>query len=90
MRIHNGVAVNAGNANISREQMALFVRDKKTLYNAAVANGFVLPRLKQAIVTIKFLFDVRAGKLWAPKAEDITKCVLVAQPPTRKILAAAI
>ena len=42
-------------------------------------HGFVMPALKQSIVSIKFMTSVRNGDVFMPKAQDIDVCT---RPPT--------
>ena len=76
--------------SISRQQLALMVRDKKTMYETLTRNQVVMPAYKQRICTLKFMWDVRSGRYWAPKTGDVADATLVAKPPTRLILAAAL
>ena len=53
---------------VSREQVANLVNDKQTMYQAMIRNSYVLPSYKQAICTLDFMFRVRAGEIWVPRA----------------------
>lgn len=54
---------------ISRNDIAAVVRNKAHLYNAMVANGYVMPERKQGIVTLDFMYRVKSGALWCPQSE---------------------
>ena len=49
-------------------------------------HGFVMPALKQSIVSIKFMTSVRNGDVFMPKAQDIDVCKAVPYPPTNDML----
>ena len=49
-------------------------------------HGFVMPALKQSIVSIKFMTSVRNGDVFMPKAQDIDVCKAVPYPPTNEML----
>lgn len=55
-------------ARISIEQVGLYARNKKQLYNSMVKNHYYMPAFKQTIVTLEFMQLVREGKLWVPLA----------------------
>lgn len=57
---------------VSRNEVAAVVRDKKGMYRAMIANGFIMPAEKQQIVTLDFMYRVKSGALWCPKSEELT------------------
>ena len=76
--------------NISREQLAQLVRDKRGYYEACVRNGFIMPSFNQRIVTLDFLNGVRAGTIYCPKVGQVADAKLCARPPTKEMLVAEI
>ena len=73
-------------ASLSREQLGLVIRTKKQFYNAMLQDGYVMPGYKQTLVSIKFMHAVRNKEVWAPRAEDVVQCRMVAYPPSNDVL----
>ena len=71
---------------MSREQIGEVVRSKKHFYNAMLLAGYIMPAYKQAIISIKFMHQVRSREIFMPKGEDIEVCKLVPYPPTNEML----
>ena len=70
---------------LSREQLNQTVYDKKSYYKAMVRNKYFMPHQNENIVTLKFMKDVRAGKIWLPKTKEITPIKLPDPPPRQKV-----
>ena len=74
-------------AQISREQVSTLMRSKKHFYRAMQQAGYLLPAEKQAIISIKFMHEVRSGWIYMPRAAAVTSvCPMVAYPPTNDML----
>lgn len=67
--------------SLTREQLKSRVRSKKHLYDAAAANGYVLPGRKSNMVSKDWLLDLQAKIMWCPKAVDVKQAVICARPP---------
>ena len=74
-------------AQISREQVSTLMRSKKHFYRAMQQAGYLLPAERQAIISIKFMHEVRSGWIYMPRAAAATSaCPMVAYPPTNDML----
>lgn len=71
---------------LSRRDVQLCVRDRKSLYHAMVANGYVVPALKSNLCTIEFMYKVQAQQVWLPKVSDMHDFRTVNRPPPRTYL----
>jgi len=58
---------------------------KADLYEAAVRNGWYLPKYKASIITENYLTAVITGKIYCPKYSDI-KLIPCFRPPDKEIL----
>ena len=71
-------------------QLATVVRNTRNLYDACIANGFVMPARSSNLCTRDFMMAVKSGEVFVPKKIQIPGGKLVARPPTRKMLEAEI
>ena len=63
------------------------IPDKKAFYQALSYNQYILPPLKDNMVTRQFMINVKTGKQWCLKSSDISGTRVCADPPSRKDLA---
>ena len=75
---------------VSLEQISAHVQSKSHLYDAMVAEGWVMPAKKSAFVTLKAIYQIRRREMWIPRREDIKEAALCARPPPIKQLVAFI
>ena len=71
---------------LSQDQVGLFVKNTPQFYKACLANGLVLPPLKNQFVTQKLLLEIYEGKCFCPKQVDVKPLVCL-NPPTNGQLA---
>lgn len=71
---------------VSRNQIALSVRNKKGLYETCLRNDFDMPSLSSGIVSIQFMFDIMEEKFWCPKLSDTAGAKSCPKPPTVKVV----
>jgi hypothetical protein len=57
--------------NVTAEEVTSKISGKYELYEAALRNGFYLPKLKSGIVTETYITDVICGKIFCPQFKDI-------------------
>jgi hypothetical protein len=60
---------------------------KRDLHTALIRNGFLMPRLKDRLCTYAFMTEVRLGKCFVPRVQNLQK-VLCADKPTEKYIRA--
>ena len=53
--------------HINLEQIGLHVYNKSHLYDAIVADGWVIPDKKSSFVTLVIIFKIRRRDLWIPR-----------------------
>lgn len=71
---------------ISKKAALNLVKDKKSLYEAFIRNRYFMPKIKEAIITGEFLVQLRDGKFFIPKADDV-KVGCCVDPPSKAIVA---
>ena len=72
---------------LSRQQVSEVVRDKETYYSGMLRNGWLLPDIRQSIVTLSFMERVRAGEIFCPHVNTIeTTAVCLTPPPKQTII----
>ena len=54
---------------LTQAQFTTVFRDQPSLHEALLKVGYLLPDLKDKIVTSKFLIDVSRGVIWLPKSD---------------------
>ena len=74
------------NKEISLEEIALHVQNKSHLYDAMVANGWVMPAKKSCFITLKLIYQIRNHELWIPRSNEVSEAALCARPPPCKKL----
>jgi hypothetical protein len=69
----------------SAEELKGIIGSKADLYDAAVRNGWYLPKYKSSIITEDYITNVITGKVFCPKYENIrlTPCP---RPPDKSLL----
>lgn len=55
----------------SAEELQRLIASKNELYEAAIRNGFYLPKIKSSLITEQYINDVVCGKLHCPKFEEV-------------------
>ena len=53
-------------ANFSAEELTKVISGKHELYEAAIRNGYYLPKFKSGIVNETYITDVICGRLFCP------------------------
>ena len=48
------------------------IPDRKALYQSLLRNGFVLPPMKDPLLTVKFMKGVKSGYFFCMKQEMVT------------------
>ena len=71
--------------NVTAEEVTSKISGKFELYEAAIRNGFYLPKFKSGIVTETYITDVICGKLFCPQFKDI-KLLPCPRPPDKDTL----
>lgn len=71
--------------NVTAEEVTSKISGKYELYEAALRNGFYLPKLKSGIVTEVYITDVICGKIFCPQFKDI-KLLPCPRPPDKDTL----
>lgn len=51
--------------------VSAYFQNKRMFYEAAIRNGFYLPKFKSSIITEEYITDVVNGRLYCPKFDDI-------------------
>ena len=69
----------------SAEELKGIIGSKADLYDAAIRNGWYLPKYKSSIVTEDFITNVITGKVFCPKYEDI-RLIPCPRPPDKTLL----
>ena len=69
----------------SLEDVKRIIGGKADLYEAAVRNGWYLPKYKSSIITEDYLTRVITGKLYCPKYAEI-RLVPCPKPPEKEVL----
>ena len=67
------------------EDVKRIIGSKADLYEAAVRNGWYLPKYKCNIITEAYITAVITGKLYSPKYEEI-RLVPCPKPPEKEVL----
>ena len=71
--------------NVTAEELTRAISGKHELYEAAIRNGYYLPKFKSGIVTETYITDVICGRLYCPKFVDI-KLLPCPRPPDKDTL----
>lgn len=75
------------NPEITEAEARALIPDSDALYNACLRNQYVMPPLKDSLVTKDFIMSVfRSKTVWCPKSSDIQYRVCADVPP-KKMLA---
>ena len=53
------------------EEVKGIIGSKADLYDAAIRNGWYLPKFKSSIITEQYITDVITGKVFCPRFEEI-------------------
>ena len=57
---------------ISLHDIASRCCSRAELYDLMLRNGYVMPSVNSSIVTIEFMFKVKAGDIWCPQTKNIS------------------
>jgi hypothetical protein len=71
--------------NVTADELTRAISGKHELYEAAIRNGFYLPKFKSGILTETYITDVICGRLYCPKFVDI-KLLPCPRPPDKDTL----
>ena len=63
------------------------IPDGKAMYAALLRNQFLMPPLKDAMVTRRYMLDVKDGKAWCLHSSEVVALKACADCPSRKVLA---
>ena len=69
----------------SLDDVKRIIGNKVNLYEAALRNGWYLPKYKCSIITESYITNVITGKLYCPKYSDI-RLVPCPKPPEKDVL----
>ena len=74
---------------ISKEKARLSVPDRKNLYSGLVRNGHILPKLKDPLLSNKFMTGILHNKYWSMTTDKIVgdNYRVSADPPPKKEIA---
>ena len=72
-------------AQVSVKDVADKIKSKADLYEAALRNGFFLPKFKSSVVTEDYIYGVLTGTVLCPKYKDI-KLLPCPKPPDKETL----
>ena len=71
---------------ISKEELARYMKDRKTFHRALLKNRFFMPDEDSKFATVKLMKDIYLEKCYFPLATDV-KVRACAHPPKSKQLA---
>jgi hypothetical protein len=71
----------------SLEDVKRIIGNKADLYEAAVRNGWYMPKFKSTIITEDYITRVITGRVYSPKYSDI-KLMPCPKPPEKEVLLA--
>lgn len=74
-----------GKQSHSLDEVKRIIGRKADLYEAAIRNGWYLPKYKSSLITEDYLMKVINGKVYCPKYQDI-RLVPCPCPPEKEIL----
>ena len=69
----------------SMEEVKFIIGNKADLYDAAIRNGWYLPKMKSSIITEEYITNVITGKVFCPRFSDI-KLVPCPKPPEKQLM----
>ena len=69
----------------SAEDLQRAIAGKAELYEAAIRNGYYLPKMKSSIITEQYITDVVCGKLFCPRYEEV-RLKPCPRPPDKETL----
>lgn len=69
----------------SMEEVKSIIGSKADLYEAAIRNGWYLPKYKCSVITEEYITNVITGKLFCPRFEQI-RLVPCPRPPDKTLL----
>ena len=72
---------------LSRAEVADFVNDKESYWEAMVSAGWLMPALRQSMVTLDWMAQIRAKTAWCPKKSEVANYKQVLHSPPRHTLA---
>ena len=71
---------------IKASDLGMLVNNKASYFRACMRNNYLMPDLKDSIVTYEFCESVAKGVIWLPKTENCVTAQCV-DPPTKDVLA---
>ena len=72
---------------VSLSEAHMRIPDRKGLYKALLRNQYIMPPMKDAINTVKFMRGVIDKKYWVLHSTESSTLKVCADPPNRKVLA---
>ena len=72
---------------LSRADVADYICDRESYWEAMISAGWVMPVLRQSIVTMDWMAQIRAKIAWCPKRPELSNYKTVLHPPPRHTLA---
>ena len=72
-------------AQVSVRDVADKIKSKADLYEAALRNGYFLPKIKCSIITEEYIYGILTGTVLCPKYKDI-KLLPCPKPPDKETL----
>lgn len=75
----------ADTTNVTADELSKVISGKHELYEAAIRNGFYLPKFKSGIITETYITDVICGRLFCPQFKDI-RLLPCPKPPGKDVL----
>ena len=72
-------------AQVSVRDVADKIKSKADLYEAALRNGYFLPKIKCSIITEEYMYGILTGTVLCPKYKDI-KLLPCPKPPDKETL----
>lgn len=71
--------------NVTPDELTKLISGKHELYEAAIRNGFYLPKFKSGVVTEAYITDVICKRLYCPMFKDI-RLLPCPRPPDKETL----
>ena len=75
----------ASMSNVTAEELTKVISGKHELYEAAIRNGFYLPKFKSGILNETYITDVVCGRVYCPLFKDI-RLLPCPRPPDKETL----
>ena len=72
------------------ERKSIKTRTKPSEYEAMLRNGFILPKLNSTIVNKIYMYRVKSGQEYCPRATDIKVYKICINPPSKLFMLSGI